>query len=100
MVPAVFAIGPSQPMDGAEGFPGLHRSEKCFRSVFKVVRVKELLPSEVEEVFQRPSTVCAQSTTNMLDLPRGRSSPKHRGHCIDDVKKLMFAHLKGAFGPF
>lgn len=100
VVRSEFTIGSSQPMDGAEGFSGLHRSKKRFRGFFKVVRMHEILPSKVGEILQCPSAVFAQSAADVHGLARGRGSPKHRGHGIDDMKELMFAQMKGAFGAF
>src|SRR5580692_2497882 len=58
----------------------------------------ELLPSEVQECLQGPPTVFTQSPTDVRSFPRRRGGPEHGWHSIDDVKQLMFAYLKRAFG--
>src|SRR5580658_7778841 len=60
----------------------------------------ELLPPEVQELLQVPTTVFAQSPADMRGLPRGRGGPEHRWHRVNNVKQLMLAHLELAFGLF
>src|SRR5262249_48251607 len=93
MVPTIFAVRPTYTLQVLVGVSRLNRVEAGLCSCWKIVRMQEFLPAEIEEILE--TTGAGKVQGSLIDTgyfairPR---YPEHAGHrCFDDLTELVFA---------
>jgi hypothetical protein len=84
MVPTIFSVGTTEPMDYAVRIASLHRLKERFRCFLEVFGVNKLFPAEILKLLERLAAVLKCFSIDVDRLPGCRRRPEHRRYRFDN----------------